>query len=287
MNTSDRGAVIHSEGLVRIYKSDETEVVALQGLDLHIEAGEMVAIVGSSGSGKSTLLNILAGLDRPTAGRISVDDHDLLAMNERDRLDYRRRTIGFVWQQTARNLLPYLSALDNVLLPMTLAGAPADVARRRADQMLALVDLQARRDHRPEQLSGGEQQRVAIAIALANEPRLVLADEPTGELDDDTASEVIDVFRNANHELGVTTVIVTHDDEVARSGQRAIAIRDGRVASERRVNEWAGVLEEERLVVDRVGRLQLTPEQVEAAKINRLVRIETGDDHLRLERDEP
>jgi putative ABC transport system ATP-binding protein len=279
------GAAVECEGLVRIYASDETEVVALQGLDLRIAKGEMVSVVGASGSGKSTLLNILAGLDRPTAGRVVVDGHDLLAMNESDRLDYRRHVIGFVWQQTARNLLPYLSARDNVLLPLTVSGVRGPDRDRRADLVLELVGVTHRSGHLPEQLSGGEQQRVAVAVALANQPRLLLADEPTGELDDDTAAAVIEVLRTSCRELGVTTMIVTHDETVARAGHRSITIRDGRVASERRVHEWAGTFEEERIVVDKAGRLQLPDHHVEEAGLGRLVRVDRVEGHLTIEPD--
>lgn len=283
---STNGARIECEGLVRIFSSEETEVVALQGLDLRVEPGEMVSVVGASGSGKSTMLNILAGLDTPSAGRVFVDDHDLLGMDETDRLEYRRHTIGFVWQQTARNLLPYLTALENVVLPLAVAGRARADRVASAETSLEVVGMAHRREHRPDQLSGGEQQRVAIAVALANQPRLLLADEPTGELDVDTAAEIIEVLRDSNRELGVTTMIVTHDDVVARAGTRSITIRDGRVASERRVNEWAGTFEDERVVMDRAGRLQLPDDQITAARLGRLLRVDQGADHLTIERDE-
>lgn len=283
---STNGARIECEGLVRIFSSEETEVVALQGLDLRVEPGEMVSVVGASGSGKSTMLNILAGLDTPSAGRVFVDDHDLLGMSEADRLEYRRHTIGFVWQQTARNLLPYLTALENVVLPLTVAGKARAARVASAEAALEVVGMAHRREHRPDQLSGGEQQRVAIAVAIANQPRLLLADEPTGELDVDTATEIIEVLRNSNKELGVTTMIVTHDDVVARAGTRSITIRDGRVSSERRVNEWAGTFEDERIVMDRAGRLQLPDDRVDAARLGRLLRVDQGADHLTIGRDE-
>lgn len=285
--TDRRGAGIECEGLVRIYASEDTEVVALQGLDLTVEPGEMVTVMGASGSGKSTMLNILAGLDRPTAGRVFVDDHDLLGMGERERTEYRRHVIGFVWQQTARNLLPYLTAIDNVLLPLTVAGAGRSTRSARADHLLDLVGMSARRLHRPAALSGGEQQRVAIAVALANQPRLLLADEPTGELDVDTAGDVIEVLQQACRDEGATTIIVTHDEAIARSGSRSITIRDGRVSSERKVNRWAGgIFEEERVVLDRAGRLQLPDDQVRAIGLERLVRVDRDDDHLIIERDD-
>src|SRR3989454_3401983 len=169
------------DNLIKIYKVDDLEVVALQGLDLEVARGEMIAIVGASGSGKSPLLNTLGGLDPPSAGRAVVAGHDLGQMGRRERTRYRRRVVGMIWQQTARNLLPYLTAQENVELPMTLDGRPKRSERARL--LLQLVGLAERLDHRPERLSGGEQQRVAIAVALANQPEVLLADEPTGELD--------------------------------------------------------------------------------------------------------
>ena len=205
---ADAGRIV-CEGLVRIYKVADLEVVALQGLDLVVGSGEMIAIVGASGSGKSTLLNILGGLDVPSAGRASVAGHDLGKLSRRERTAYRRRTVGMVWQQTARNLLPYLTAVENVELPMILDGQAERHAR--ALQLLDTVGLADRADHRPDRLSGGEQQRVAIAVALANEPDVLLADEPTGELDSVTAAEIFGLLRRINHEIGTTVVIVTHD----------------------------------------------------------------------------
>ena len=219
------------EGLVRIYKVADLEVVALQGLDLVVGAGEMIAIVGASGSGKSTLLNILGGLDAPSAGRAVVAGHDLGQMGRRERTRYRRRVVGMIWQQTARNLLPYLTAQENVELPMTLDG-------RKGRRERAREPARARRaggagaDHRPERLSGGEQQRVAIAVALANEPEVLFADEPTGELDTTTSTEIFGLLRRVNEELGTTIVIVTHDVLVSEQVQRTVAIRDGRTSTE-------------------------------------------------------
>ena len=218
------------EGLVRIYKVADLEVVALQGLDLVVRDGEMIAIVGASGSGKSTLLNILGGLDTPSAGRAVVAGHDLSQLGRRERTRYRRRVVGMIWQQTARNLLPYLTARENVELPMTLDGRPRRSERARL--LLELVGLGERLDHRPERLSGGEQQRVAIAVALANEPAVLFADEPTGELDTTTSHEIFGLLRRVNEELGTTIVIVTHDPLVSEQVQRTVAIRDGRTSTE-------------------------------------------------------
>ena len=180
---TDTAPYIVCEDLFKIHKSDELEVVALRGLDLKVRGGELMAIVGASGSGKSTLLNILAGLDQPSAGRAFVGGRDLLTMTEAEMVRYRRSAVGFIWQQTGRNLIPYLTATQNVELPLMLDGIEAGAARERANELLAAVSLEHRHDHHPEQLSGGEQQRVSIAVALANRPPLLLADEPTGELD--------------------------------------------------------------------------------------------------------
>src|SRR5688572_22586014 len=196
------GAQIVCDNLVRIFKVADLEVVALQGLDLLVDQGEMIVIVGASGSGKSTLLSILGGLDVPSAGRAVVAGHDLTQMGRRERTHYRRRVVGFVWQQTARNLLPYLSALENVELPMILDARKG--RRERAVKLLETVGLAERMHHRPDRLSGGEQQRVAIAVALANEPEVLLADEPTGELDSTTSAEIFALLRQVNAELGTT-----------------------------------------------------------------------------------
>jgi putative ABC transport system ATP-binding protein len=191
--------MIECENLVKIYKTKDIEVVALQGLDLVVEKGELMAIIGNSGSGKSTLLNMLGGLDRPSAGKLLVDGKDLLKFNEKQLYEYKRETVGFVWQNNARNLIQYLTALENVELPMLLNGSPQ--RRQRAAELLDMVGLSQRRNSKLNQLSGGEQQRVAIAIALANNPRLLLADEPTGSVDTKTAGQVLDVFKLLNKEL--------------------------------------------------------------------------------------
>ncbi len=192
------GALIMCDRLVRIYSAEGIEVQALQGLDLLIADGELTAIVGASGSGKSTLMNILAGLDSPTAGRARVAGQDLGAMTARDRLGYRRGTVGFIWQQTSRNLLPYLTALQNVIMPMRFAGLRHRARARRAAELLGVLGVAHCADRTPAQMSGGEQQRTAIATALANEPRVLLADEPTGELDSATARDVFGALQTAN-----------------------------------------------------------------------------------------
>ncbi len=284
------GALIVCDNLVRIFKVADLEVVALQGLDLLVRSGEMIAIVGASGSGKSTLMSILGGLDTPSAGRAMVAGHDLTRMGRRERTRYRRSTVGFVWQQTARNLLPYLSAVENVELPMILDGR--DARRARAIELLGLVGLGDRLDHRPDRLSGGEQQRVAIAVALANEPAVLLADEPTGELDSTTSSEVFGLLRHVNTELGTTIVIVTHDPLVSEQVQRTVAIRDGRTSSEvvRRTELTDEgdhrVIAEEFAVLDRAGRLQLPKAHIEALGLSERVRLRLEDDHVTIWPDE-
>ncbi|HEY2887083.1 MAG TPA: ABC transporter ATP-binding protein, partial [Candidatus Limnocylindrales bacterium] len=248
------GDMVACDNLVRIYSVADVEVVALQGLDLRIKAGEMVAIVGASGSGKSTLLNILGGLDVPTAGQAVVDGLDLARLSRSERTRYRRRTVGMVWQQTSRNLLPHLDVIANIELPMVLDGRSN--RQQRAEELLELVGLPERARHRPRDLSGGEQQRVAIAVALANTPSVILADEPTGELDSATAGRVYDLLAELVREQGCTTVLVSHDPESTRIADRIVRIRDGRVSE-----EWARESEAgDTIVVGRGGWLRLPEE---------------------------
>jgi ABC-type lipoprotein export system ATPase subunit len=282
--------------LVRIFTAQGVEVQALQGLNLRVDAGEMVAVVGASGSGKSTLLTILSGLDTQTAGSAVVAGHDLLTMNRRERVDYQRHSVGFVWQQTSRNLLPYLTAAQNVMLPMQLSGRGGPRHRRqrvsRADDLLGMLGVAHCRDRHPAQMSGGEQQRAAIAVALANNPAVVLADEPTGELDSATAEQVFGSFRTANEQLGTTVVVVTHDQSVADAVHRTVAIRDGRTASEvvRRteIDEHGreSVVAREYATVDRAGRLQLPQDYTEALAIRRRVLLELEPDHITVRPDD-
>ncbi|GII86514.1 ABC transporter ATP-binding protein [Sphaerisporangium siamense] len=281
-------AHILCDNLVRIYKTEGVEVVALQGLDLLIEEGELIAIVGASGSGKSTLLNVLSGLDVPTAGLARVAGTDLLAMSAKDRLRYRREVVGFIWQQTARNLLPYLTARENVELPVRLAGV-RDRKAAAADDLLELLGVGYCADRRPAQMSGGEQQRVAIAVALANAPQVILADEPTGELDSENSEQVFAALRRANRELGVTAVVVTHDPLVSEQVDRTVGIRDGRTSSEtlRREGSDGGIIAEEYAVLDRVGRLQLPRDFTQALNMERRVRLELERDHIGVWPDRP
>ncbi|MFF0423590.1 ABC transporter ATP-binding protein [Streptomyces sp. NPDC004520] len=278
-------ALIACDRLVRIFTTDGVEVQALQGLDLLVKEGELMALVGASGSGKSTLMNILAGLDVPTAGAARVAGCDLLGMDGKARLRYRREVVGFVWQQTARNLLPYLTAAQNVALPMQLRGRSKQKAER-AEELLAMLGISEIRDRRPHQLSGGQQQRVAIAVALANNPAVLLADEPTGELDSATGEQVFAAFRRANEELGTTIVIVTHDQAVASEVRRTVAIRDGRTSSEvlRRTEVDAqgqeSLVAREYAMLDRAGRLQLPAEYTESLGMEHRVALELEQDHI-------
>jgi putative ABC transport system ATP-binding protein len=280
-------AVIDCADLVRIYRGDGVEVQALQGLTLRVAEGDIVAMVGASGSGKSTLLGILSGLDRPSAGRATVAGYDLTALSSRDRLRYRRGAVGFVWQQTERNLLPYLTARENVELPMLLAGR-GDRGRRdraaRADELLRLLEVGAHADRLPGRLSGGEQQRVAIAVALANGPQVLLADEPTGELDEAMSAEVLEAIRTVNEQLGVTALIVTHDPAVSEHVRRTVQIRDGRTATEVH-RDAARTGAETFTVIDAVGRLQLPADYVNRLGLSELVRLTLEHDHVRVHPD--
>jgi ABC-type lipoprotein export system ATPase subunit len=292
--------LILCENLVKIYKVADLEVVALQGLDLVVERGEMLGIVGTSGSGKSTLMNILGGLDRPSAGRVSVDGIDLLSLSESAMTEYQRTKVGFVWQQTSRNLIPYLTALENIELPMTMAGVTSRREKRAwAEEILQAVGLYERRFHRLTQLSGGEQQRVAIAVALANKPVLLLGDEPTGEVDSVTAQTIMKTFRGLSHDLDLTTIIVTHDPRIAEQVDRVVAIRDGKISTEtiRQVSQLEKAMagekrtEEDRstspkeevtfqefIVLDSAGRLQLPKELREELGIGKRAKLEMGED---------
>ena len=272
--------------LFKIYKVSDLEVVALRGLDLKVDKGEVVAIVGASGSGKSTLLNILAGYDIPSAGNVHVGTRNLLAMNHGDMEIYRRSEIGFIWQQTSRNLFPYLTALENVSLPMMLTSVIERERNQRASKLLEIVGLSHRLNHTPDKLSGGEQQRVAIAVGLANNPPLLLADEPTGELDDETASEILDLFGRVNNELGTTIVVVTHDPEIAYKVGRVILIRDGKTSTEiRRKISYQSISGsadskqelEEFILVDSDGRIQVPKEMLDQLGIGERAKVDTHD----------
>ena len=293
------------DGLVKIYKVANLEVVALQGLDLLVHRGELLGVVGASGSGKSTLMNILGGLDRPSAGRVFVDGRDLLKMSDAELNTYRSTRVGFVWQQGARNLIPYLSALENVKLPITIAGQVNRESGKRAEMLLDAVGLGERKFHRLIEMSGGEQQRVAIAVALSNNPSLLLADEPTGEVDTATANQIFGIFKDLNREFGLTTIIVSHDQAIARHVNRVVAIRDGKTSSET-VRQTVAVpvpaatgegeaaqpgaaageahheemTFEEVVLLDSAGRLQVPRDYLEQFNIKRRVFVEMTEDGI-------
>ena len=289
MTTSDF-SYIDCSGLFKIYKAADLEVVALRGLELNVNRGEIIAIVGASGSGKSTLLNILAGYDFPSAGTIRVGNFDLLQMTSKEIVDYRRHEVGFIWQETSRNLFSYLTALENVELPMVISGTPESERKERASNLLDMVGLSDRLYHKPSQLSGGEQQRVAIAIGLSNQPPLLLADEPTGELDDQTGHEILELLNKVNQDLDTTIVIVTHDPAIATSVGRAVAIKDGKtstettreVSSEHRLGgDTTGT--EEFLLIDSAGSVQIPRDMLDNLNIERRVRVDVNNGKVTLE----
>ena len=284
--------IIECDNLVKIYKTPDIEVLALQGLDLTVDYGEMMAIIGNSGSGKSTFLNMLGGLDRPSAGKLLVDGKDLFKLSDKQLVEYKQKTVGFVWQNNARNLLPYLTAIQNVMMPMLFSDEKKK--SDRAEMLLDMVALSHRKNARLSTMSGGEQQRVAIAIALANHPRLLLADEPTGSVDQKTSDYILDMLRDINRESGVTIVIVTHDQLLAKKVNRVVAIRDGKISSERimkesyleRLHDISAMTEveevqDEYVVMDKAGRLQLPGDMLKklGVKGNR-VRMEMKDGEI-------
>ena len=287
-NASDPGGhpYIACRDLFKIFKPADLEVVALRGLDLDVQPGELMAIVGASGSGKTTLLNILAGLERPSAGQVNVGDRDLLNISESELVLYRRSEVGFVWQTTARNLVPYLSVRDNIELPMAIAGVSSRERRARSMELLAALDMEDKVSRAPGQLSGGEQQRVAIAVGLANRPPLLLADEPTGELDTQMAEDVFRMLGEMNRVFGVTVVIVTHFAGVAHFVDRVVHIRDGRISAESYLQSSfqrsGDSTEQEYLVVDRVGRLQLPREYLDQLEMGGLATVNLEDGQITL-----
>ena len=287
--------MIQADGLVKIYKSKQTEVLALQGLDLTVEKGELTALIGNSGSGKSTFLNMIGGLDRPSAGSLLVDGKNLFTMGERELVCYKRDTVGFVWQNNARNLLPYLSALENIMLPMHISGQKKK--KEKALELLEQVGMTAKRNNRLNTMSGGEQQRIAIAIALANNPKLLLADEPTGSVDTKTSDIIFDIFRELNRN-GQTILIVTHDIALSKKVRRVVAIRDGKISSERILKEkyadrlkeltvdWRNEdTQEEYAVIDKAGRVQIPRELWDKLALrDNKVKLELRGDEILLSR---
>jgi ABC-type lipoprotein export system ATPase subunit len=282
--------VIVCENLVKIYKTRDLEVLALQGLELLIERGEMMAIIGNSGSGKSTLLNMIGGLDKPSAGKLFVDGKDLFKFGEKDLVAYKTSTVGFVWQNNARNLIPYLTAWENVMIPMQFnKNEKIKNKKARARELLELTGIGERANHKLSQLSGGEQQRVAIALALSNHPKLLLADEPTGSVDTRTVEYIMDMFRDINRQMGTTIVIVTHDRDISKKVNRVVAIRDGKTSSEM-VTSYAAHMEGiagfetegeqvEYAVLDRAGRVQIPREYLERMQVNgNRIQMAMGED---------
>lgn len=291
--------MISCDSLVKIYMTDNRKVMALEGLDLTIEDGEMMAIIGKSGSGKSTLLHMIGGLETPTAGVLMVDGKDISMLKEKEMVGYRRSKVGFVWQKSARNLFPYMTALQNVETPMNFRKGNAGKKRERALELLEAVGMKQHAGKFPAQLSGGEQQRVAIAVALANDPTILLADEPTGAVDTRTANQIFSLFHKLNRELGITIVIVTHDMALADRVDRTVLISDGKISTEKIRKESAEEMlrkvqeagftgdeaadeekqtHEEYSVLDKAHRLQLTEEMLEEAGIeSNKVRVEVVD----------
>ena len=273
-------AYVICEDLFKIHKVADLEVVALRGLDLKIRAGEIMAVMGPSGSGKSTLLHILAGYETPSAGRVTVDRRNLLKISEGELVEYRRSGIGFVWQQVSRNLVAYLTARQNVELPLLLAGRGRKERTERALELLEFTGLSDRAEHTVDRLSGGEQQRVAIATALANNPPLLLADEPTGELDTATSLEILDLFRSGNRAYGTTIVIVTHDTHVAERADRVVAIADGKTSTETvryhsfRSGDPREGERDEASIVDSSGRVQIPRDALDRAGIGERAHVE-------------
>ncbi len=292
MPEEKKESILVCDGLVKIYKTEDVEVMALQGLDLRIDKGELVAIIGKSGSGKSTLLNMIGGLVRPTAGRIYVDGQDLFAMTESELVTYRQRTVGFVWQNSAQNLFPYLSALQNVEAPLYFVKMSEKARHEKAMELLRKTGIDHKADSYPGQLSGGEQQRVAIAVALANDPKILLADEPTGAVDSKTSNMIQDLFRKLNAETGITIIIVTHDISLANKVSRVIMVSDGKISTEKIMkDDYKKKLDdlstetlaemdshEEYSILDKARRVQLSEDMLKEAGIDsHKVRVEVKD----------
>jgi putative ABC transport system ATP-binding protein len=278
-------SMVDCEGLVHIYQAEKLEVVALQGLDLVVEPGEMVAIAGRSGSGKTTLMNILAGLEKPTAGVVRVDGHDLSRLTTVERERYRRESVGYVLQHAMGNVAPYLTALENVEAA-TLTG-PSRYRSRMALHLLDRLGLGGRSSRRPGELAGHETQRLALATALANRPRLLLADEPTAELDTASAAQLLGDLTGVLREQGAAAVIVTHDPQLETYVDRVVMIRDGRTSSERRWVEREGeLIHDELAIMDRAGRIQLPRAYVERLGLSGRVRLHLDADRISILRSE-
>ncbi len=278
----EKNIFIRCDSLVKIYKSEDVEVMALQGLDLEIKKGELMAVIGKSGSGKSTLMNMIGGLERPSAGKLYIDGKDLFTLSDNEMVEYRNKKVGFVWQKSSRNLVPYMTAVENIEVPMYFTKKSPKDMRKKALELIEKVGMLHKKDSYPEQMSGGEQQRIAIAVALANEPDILLADEPTGAVDSKTSNKIQDLFRSLNKELGITIIIVTHDISLANKVNRVVMISDGKISTEKIMKEKyqqamnlldgefisGNESHEEYSVLDKAGRLQLNEEMLSAAGID-------------------
>lgn len=287
--------IIECDNLYKIYKSEDIEVFALSGLDLTVEEGELLAIIGSSGSGKSTLLNMLGGLDKPTTGKLFINGIDMMTLNKKQMREYKRDVVGFVWQNNARNLLAHLTALENIEMVMSFSKSQKD-KRKRALELLERVEMSHRKNNRVRELSGGEQQRIAIAIALANNPKMLLADEPTGSVDSKTSSSILELFSHLNKALNLTIIIVTHDMQVAHKVERVISISDGKISKELIARESYdkvlstmeelytdindGDTHEEFLIVDRHGRVQLPSQFLGRIKAGKRIKAKLKEDSI-------
>ncbi|MEE8331800.1 MAG: ABC transporter ATP-binding protein [Acidimicrobiia bacterium] len=269
-------SIVTCENLIKIHRQGGLEVIALQGLDFTMEESEFVAVVGPSGAGKSSLLTILGGMDRPSAGRAEVAGTNLTEVTSPELVRHFRRTVGFMWQDFTRNLVPYLSAHANVELPMLLAGVSGTKRRRRTRELLEITGLGDVAYGRISQLSGGEQQRLALCIALAVAPKLLLADEPTGELDTENSLGVYELLRQMCHEGGLSVMVVTHDLALATRADRTVHLEDGRMLNERRADG------RELLAVDKRGRVQLPKELLDQAGISGFLEAEMTEDGIRL-----
>ncbi len=303
---NEKENIIVCDNLVRIYKTDETEVMALQGLDLSVKAGELMAIIGKSGSGKSTLLNIIGGLEKPTVGNVLFEGRDISTFSEKEMIEYRKRSIGFVWQKSILNLMPYLNVMQNLLLYARFNGMKKKEAYDKALSLLERVGIENRKDSFPLELSGGEQQRAAIAMTLMSEPKILLADEPTGAVDEKTKDRIQELFRAINKELGITIIIVTHDLSLADKVDRVVMISDGKISTERVLkDEYKQKLDElngydfeelkksgkdshdEYQLLDKAGRIKLSEDMLDAAGIDtNRVKVSVVDKKIVISMDE-
>lgn len=295
MSDNEKMPLIHCDGLVKLFKTKDLEVMALQGLELDIMEGELVSVIGKSGSGKSTLMNIIGGLEKPSAGTVIVDGKNLDELTESEMVIYRKSVIGFVWQKASRNLFQYLTAIENVEAALNFTKYTKKEKKERALELLEMTGIAYKKDSYPGQMSGGEQQRVAIAVALANDPKILLADEPTGAVDSKTSNMLQDLFRNLNRKLGLTIIIVTHDISLAKKVDRVVMISDGKISTEKIIkdkvkeqidnsvslglySELAEDSHDEYSIMDKAHRVQLPEEALEQAGIDgNKVKISVAD----------